>query len=125
MIAGVGVTYGNVRTAQDIRSDIQYVLNGHQMSEDKCIELIDAFVEICSKSAGVKFSLQAVKEPVDVPNVNIRLIRELLANRRNKHMQLPDDVVIGIKRMYASGMSKYTIAKELGISRNTVNGYLK
>ena len=125
MIAGVGVTYGNVRTAQEIRSDIQYVLNGHQMSEDKCIELIDAFVEICSKSAGVKFSLQAVKEPVDIPEVNIQLIRELLANRRNKHTQLPDDVVQGIRQMYASGMSKYTIAKELGISRNTVNGYLK
>lgn len=124
MIAGVGVTYGNVRTAQDIRTDIQYVLNGHQMSEDKCIELIDAFVEICSKSAGVKFSLQAVKEPVDVPDVNIQLIRELLANR-NKHTQLPADVVQGIRQMYASGMSKYIIAKELGISRNTVNGYLK
>ena len=71
-----------------------------------------------------KIWLTTVEENVNVPNVNIQLIREQLANR-NKHTQLPADVVRGINIMYVSGMSKYTIAKELGISRNTVNVYLK
>lgn len=119
---------GFAMSEQEKRSAIMRITNcpgTFIYTENEYLDIINEFILLCSKSAGVKFSLQAVKESVDVPNVNILLIRELLANRRNKHTQLPDDVVIGIKRMYASGMSKYTIAKELGISRNTVNGYLK
>lgn len=104
------------------------VVNGSSVNftELEYMQMIQDFADMCSEKSDTNFYVEVMTNKKEVKhNMDIQIIKKKAEGRISKHCKLSDDVVQLIINLYKDGYTKYEISKALGISRNTVNKYLK